>query len=88
MEPEKLNKSFESRYLMPAGYQTERGKFDENFDLRHLRCISVSGGAEKLKKSFELRHRVDAGKPMEREKLRRVLSPDHPKIRLHGAVSG
>jgi hypothetical protein len=47
MEHEKLKKSFESRYLMPAGYQTEREKFDENFDSRYLICISLSGGAGK-----------------------------------------
>jgi len=68
MEPEKLKKGFESRYLMPAGYQTEREKFDENFDSRHL-----------------IMHKRIWWSPTN---SRRVLSPDHPKIRLHGAVSG
>jgi hypothetical protein len=34
MEREKLKKSFESRCLMPAGYQTEREKRDKRFDFR------------------------------------------------------
>ena len=65
MEHEKLTKSFESRYLMPAGYQTEREKFDENFDSRHL-----------------IMHKRIWWSP---KNSTRVLTSDHPMIRLHGA---
>jgi hypothetical protein len=34
MEPEKLKKSFELRYLMPTGYQMEQEKRDKRFDFR------------------------------------------------------
>ena len=55
MEHEKLNKSFESRCLMPAGYQTEQEKRDKRFDLRYRSAAGNLVKREKLKKSFDFR---------------------------------
>jgi hypothetical protein len=52
MEPEKLKKSFELRYLMPTGYQMEQEKRDKRFDLRNLIPTHVSDGARKTQEEF------------------------------------
>jgi hypothetical protein len=51
-----LRKSFELRYLMPAGYQMEHEKLKKSFELRYLMPAGYQMEHEKLKKSFEPRY--------------------------------